>query len=49
VDGHWRVKEKYGGQGRQEGRLLVGSADPEVGPVDEDSVPGTERTACMAA
>ncbi len=49
MDGHWRVKGNYGSQGRQEGGLLVGFAEPGVGPVDEDSVPGTERTACMVA
>ncbi len=43
------VKGNYGSQGRQEGRLLVGFAEPEVGPVAKDSVAGTERTICMAA
>jgi hypothetical protein len=47
MDGHWGVKGNYGGRGGQEGRLLVDFAAPELGPVDEDSVPGTERTVCM--
>ena len=46
---NWRVKGNYGSQGRQEGRLLIGFTEPGVGPVDEDSVSGTERTVCMAA
>ncbi len=49
MDGHWGVKVKYGDQGRQEGRLLIGFTEPGVGPMDEDSVSGTERTVCMAA
>jgi len=47
--GHWKVKGNCGGRGGQQGRLLVGFAEPGVGPVDEDSDPGTERTVCMAA